>query len=245
MLPITAADRIHSCRGGSKRGKRHQLSVVSVDFGGTTGRRSLRPRLGTAIPGSPAIVYQRRAAARPDFECNLFTTVTLNGVDRDSLYHYILAMLGALKFFGLLVINTVVAVIGTAILTTAIGQAFHPHSLGAILWKEWSLSIGCAGVIGFGMWRTWRSRVAHWTWVLPALWFGVKFIFAIGQGPLLFKFSGEACVDGVRPVGCINWFAFSIPFVRSVFYSLGAYAASIFHNARHSGDAAVRPSIGA
>ena len=175
----------------------------------------------------------------------LFTTVALNGLDRGTLYHYIFAMLGPLKFFGLLVVNIVVAVIGTAILTTAIGQAFHPHSLGAILWKEWSLSIGCAAVIGFGMWRTWRSDVAHWTWVLPTLWFGVKFILAIGQGHLLSQFSGGACVDGVRSIGCINWFAFSIPFVRSVFYSLGAYAASIFHNVRHSEDAAVRPSLGA
>jgi hypothetical protein len=169
----------------------------------------------------------------------------LNGIDRDALYQYIFAMLRALKFFGLLVVNIVVAVIGTAILTTSIGLAFHPHSLDAVLWKEWSLSIGCATVIGFGMWRTWRSHVAHWTWVIPTLWFGVGGILAIGRGPLPFQLSGKACVDGIRPIGCINWFVFSIPFVRSVFYSLGAYAASIFYSARHSEDAAVRPSIGA
>src|SRR6266436_1835679 len=154
-------------------------------------------------------------------------------------------MAGALKFFGLLVVNIVVAVIGTAILTTTIGKAFHAHSLSAILWKEWTLSIGCAAAIGFGMWRTWRSHVAYWTWVLPTLWFGVKFILAIGKGSLLFQFSGEACVEGVRPIGCINWFAFAIPFVRSVFYSLGAYAASVLHSAQHSGEAAMRPSTGA
>jgi hypothetical protein len=97
------------------------------------------------------------------------------------------------------------------------------------------------------MWRTWRSRVAFWTWVLPTLWFGfgVKLILAIGQGPLLFQFSGEACVDGVRSIGCINWFVFSIPLVRSVFYSLGAYAASVFYNARNSEDATFGPFIGA
>ena len=42
-------------------------------------------------------------------------------------------MLGTLKFFGLLLVNTVVAVIGTAILDTAIGKTFHAYSLGAIL----------------------------------------------------------------------------------------------------------------
>ena len=91
-------------------------------------------------------------------------------------------MLRALKFFGLLVVNIVVAVIGTTILDTAIGKTFHAHSLSAILWKEWSLSIGCAAVIGFGMWRTWRSDPAKWAWVLVAVWFGLRFILAIGSG---------------------------------------------------------------
>jgi hypothetical protein len=86
--------------------------------------------------------------------------------------------------------------------------------------------------------------VAYWTWVLPTLWFGVKFLLAVGKGSLLFQFSGEACVEGVRPIGCINWFVFSIPFIRSVFYSVGAYACSVFHNAQRPQDASVQPSIG-
>jgi hypothetical protein len=151
---------------------------------------------------------------------------------------------GALKFFGLLLVNIAVAVMGTAILDTAIGKTFHAHSLSAILWKEWSLSVGCAAVIGFGMWRTWRSHIAYWTWVLPTLWFGVKLLLAIGKGSLLFQFSGEACVEGVRPIGCINWFVFTIPFFRSVFYSLGAYTSSVFHNAQHPQHTAAPPSIG-
>ena len=68
-------------------------------------------------------------------------------------------MLGALKLFGLLLVNIGVAVVGAGILDTAIGKTFHAHSLDAILWKEWSLSIGCAAGIGFGMWRKWRSQV--------------------------------------------------------------------------------------
>jgi hypothetical protein len=154
-------------------------------------------------------------------------------------------MFRALKFFGLLLVNIAVAFIGTAILTTAIGKVFHGHSLATILWKEWSLSIGCAAVIGFGMWRTWRSHVAQWTWVLPAMWFGVKFILAIGKGPLLFQFSGEACVEGVRSWGCLNWFVFTIPFIRSVFYSLGAYVSSLVFKADSPVQSIVQPSTGA
>jgi hypothetical protein len=154
-------------------------------------------------------------------------------------------MRGALKFFGLLLVNIVVAVIGTAVLDTAIGKMFHAHSFSAILWKEWSVSIGCAAVIGFGMWRTWRSDVAQWTWVLPAVWFAIKFTLAIGRGPLLFQFSGEACVEGVRPIGCINWFVFTIPFVRSVFYSLGAYVSSLLPSANSPTESIIQPSTDA
>ena len=152
-------------------------------------------------------------------------------------------MLKALKFFGLLVVNIVVALIGTAILTTGIGKVFHGHSLGAILWMEWSLSIGCAAFIGVGMWRTWHSHVAYWTWVRPTLWFGVKFLLAIGKGSLLFQFSGGACVEGVRSIGCINWFVFTLPLIRSIFYSLGAYASSVFAKVHRIEGAAVPPSI--
>lgn len=154
-------------------------------------------------------------------------------------------MRGALRFIGLLLINVVVAVIGTAVLETTIGSAFHPHSLAGILWKEWSLSIGCATVIGFGMWRTWRSDVALWTWVLPAIWFAIKFILAVPKGSLLFQFSGEACVSGVRRVGCINWFVFTIPCIRSVFYSLGAYVSLMIHTAQSPKVPARPPSISA
>ena len=193
-------------------------------------------------PNDPGGTFRPRPGGGRS-ECKrLFSSICL---DREMLYLENLTMLGALKFFGLLLVNIIVAVIGTAILTTAIGKAFHAHSLGAILWREWSLSIGCAAAMGFGMWHTWRSDVAFWTWVLPAVWFGAKFMLAIGQGSLLFQFSGEACANGVRPIGCINFFAFTIPFIRSVFYSIGAYASSVVHEVRHPENAAMRPSNGA
>ena len=88
----------------------------------------------------------------------------------------------ALKFFGFLVINVVVALIGTAIVDSTIGKVFPAHSLVTVLWKEWILSIVCAVFIGFGMWRTWRSDAAKWTWVHPAVWFGISFFLAIGSG---------------------------------------------------------------
>jgi len=64
----------------------------------------------------------------------------------------------------------------------------------------------------------------------------MKLLLALGKGSLLFQFSGEACVNGVRPIGCINWFVFTIPFVRSVFYSLGANVSSLVYTVGLSED---------
>ena len=72
-----------------------------------------------------------------------------------------------LRFFGVLILHTAVALIGTAFLESTLGRAFHPHSLAAILWKEWILSLLCAGFIGFFMWRTWKGSPAMWVWILP------------------------------------------------------------------------------
>src|SRR3981081_3213350 len=75
-------------------------------------------------------------------------------------------MLRILKFCGAVILNTFVAVIGSAILE-GIGTVFHPHSIAALLWKEWSLSLLCAAFIGFSMWRTWRTSAAKYAWILP------------------------------------------------------------------------------
>jgi len=153
-------------------------------------------------------------------------------------------MLRALKFFGLLIVNFVVALIGTAIVETAIGKAFPSHSLSAVLWKEWILSITCGAFIGFWMWHTWHGDAAKWTWVLPAVWFGFKVLLAIGGGTVWFQFSGIGCASGIRSVECRNFFVFTIPFVRCVSYSLGAYVSSLVSGGRTAAASMMPPSTG-
>ena len=140
-----------------------------------------------------------------------------------------------LRFCVWLILHTMVAILGTAVLDTVFGKAIHPHSLAAILWKEWILSLACGGFIGFFMWRTWRVSAAMWVWILPGLWFALRFLSAllasqshsalIGGG-LWGQFSGAACDGGTRALGCINFLVFTIPFVRGVSYSVGALLAS-------------------
>ena len=130
--------------------------------------------------------------------------------------------------------HLLVAVIGTAIITTSFGKLFHPRSVAGVIAREWAMSIVCAAVIGLLMYRTWRWRPAIWVWIIPAVWFafGTLMIWPSAHrqsvlgpgGGLWYEISGSACVNGIRDMGCRTFFAFTIPFVRAMAYSIGALA---------------------
>jgi hypothetical protein len=125
-------------------------------------------------------------------------------------------------FIGWMVANLAIALFGTAILDAAIGKAVRPSSLSAVLLKEWILSIAIALSLGFGITRQWNNRAARWTWALPSLRFVLGIVAAIGAGGVLSQISGSACQAGVANPLCRGWFIFTIPFVRSSAYSVGA-----------------------
>ena len=144
----------------------------------------------------------------------------------------------ALKFGGVLIFNTCVAVVGTSALAAEIGKIFHPHSLSSLLWKLWGLDVLCAMLIGFFMWRTWKTGATKWTWTLPAFWFGWRFILALllrehqtvlMTGGVWSQFSGVDCANGVQQSGCVNLFVFTLPFVSGVSYSIGACLSSMLN----------------
>ena len=127
-----------------------------------------------------------------------------------------------------------VAVIGTAIITVSLGKLLHARSISGTIAKEWVLSIVCAAVVGLLMYRTWRWRPAIWAWIVPAVWFLFGFLMILPMahrqsvlwtgGGVWYEVSGSACVNGVRDRGCMMFFLFTIPFIRSVAYSLGTVA---------------------
>ena len=137
----------------------------------------------------------------------------------------------ALKFAGLLLVNLAVAVIGTAILDSALWRVIPSHSAPAIVWKEFIFSIVCAAFIGFGMWRTWRNSAAKWTWILPAVWFAFGYLTIAGHGEVWGRLSrfGSGSVLGAPEVR--SFFLFTVPLVRAVSYSFGAYLSSLLYPA--------------
>src|SRR5215469_8113345 len=74
--------------------------------------------------------------------------------------HFLVIRLGGV-LFERLESNVMAALFGTAILETSIFKLIPTHSLNAVLWKEWTLSIMYEAFIGFGMWWRWRSRAVN------------------------------------------------------------------------------------
>ncbi len=127
-------------------------------------------------------------------------------------------MLRALRFLGLLIVHTVIAIVGTMIAEHAIWRVIPAHSVVGVLWKECTLSVVFATLIGFGMWRTWQSAAAKWAWVPAAVWFAIGLIIRRGD-----------VWGGLFPSGTVftaldarSFFAFTIPLLRATFYSIGA-----------------------
>ncbi len=145
---------------------------------------------------------------------------------------------GNLRWLGVFVLDTILAVYGTAISEGPFYRAIPAHTISIILWKSWYLDIAFATLIGFLMYRTWKSNSTRWVWVLPALWFGLG-VLVRGSRPLpsaLYEdspfeyfwtqFSGIDCKNGTKSLGCMKFFLFSVPLVRGISYSIGGLVSS-------------------
>jgi hypothetical protein len=135
-----------------------------------------------------------------------------------------------LKFCGFLLIDFAVAVIGTAILDSAVGKMIPSHSAAAIVRKEIILSIGCAALIGFAMWRTWQNSAAKWIWTPTAGLFAFGYLAIAGSDRVFGRLSGLHS-DSVLTVPDVrSFFAFTVPLIRATFYSLGAYISELLYS---------------
>jgi hypothetical protein len=136
------------------------------------------------------------------------------------------APLNALRFLGFLLVNVLIAVIGTAILETGISMAIPSHTMIAVFWKELVLSIVCATLIGFGVWRMWRTNAAKWTWVVPLFWFLFGLLAGAGRG---IWGAHESVLQQTSAQEMRNFLVFTVPLIRAAAYSVGAYISSIVY----------------
>jgi hypothetical protein len=124
--------------------------------------------------------------------------------------------------------NLATAVIGTAIWLTPIeGSFFDPMNLARSLrWGD-LLSAVVPFLLGSFVWWRWRYQSAKWIGALGICWFAfraVQIVFGVAPparfGGILWEFSGN---DSVPPMSAFNeWVVYTLPLVRTVFYSTGA-----------------------
>jgi hypothetical protein len=138
-------------------------------------------------------------------------------------------MFRTLRFVGFLMVHTVIAIIGTAIVEHAIWSVVPAQSVVGILWKECILSTICATSIGFGVRRIWQTSAAKRSWILPAVWFTFGFLTSHGDvwGGIFGLHSGSALVAPDTK----SFLVFTVPLLRAAFYSVGASVSSLLYSA--------------
>ena len=141
------------------------------------------------------------------------------------------AAMKLLRSIGLYLGHLLTALIGTAILRFPLEKILRQRSISGVIWREWILSIVCAGLIGFLTYRTWRSKIGMWVWALPTAWFGFGVLMLLGtihaqsalspNHGLWYEISGQSCAAGMVEIGCRVFFLCTIPLLRSTGYSVG------------------------
>jgi hypothetical protein len=148
------------------------------------------------------------------------------------------------RFFraaGVFILDLVGAVIVPAILEGTVWRIVPVHSPQAVIVKEWCFDLIVAAFMGFMMYRAWRSATSKWAWTLPALWFAFRAVpyaarvhaSVLSENQSFFsQFFGGSCA--AQEMDCRNFFAFSMPLIRSISYSLAALFASRLLNSENS-----------
>jgi hypothetical protein len=128
-----------------------------------------------------------------------------------------------LREAGSLLLNLIAPVFGTALIEAPFDRLYHPHTLRAVLLKGYIFSAVFAFALGFFVFRRWKPGAAKWTALWGIGWFAVGVCLDVTHGSVWSRMSGTACSEGLRAAHCMNWFIFSLPAVRTVFYSAGAW----------------------
>jgi hypothetical protein len=90
------------------------------------------------------------------------------------------------------------------------------------------LSILVAGAVGFVVYYLRQPAASKWVWFFGICWlvFHMIPVVAEGEGAVRFQFSGVGCASHPSPTSCHSWLGVTLPFIRTFFYSAGAFCCS-------------------
>jgi len=134
-----------------------------------------------------------------------------------------------LRRAGALLLHFLIAVFGVAVISTPIyaslSHFFIPRTINSVLAREYVLSILISTLLGFFIYRSWKTEAAKWVGIIGLSIFVARAVMVLvsSQASVWFQMLGGACTEGTRAAGCINYFTFTITAVRTVCYSIGAW----------------------
>ena len=127
---------------------------------------------------------------------------------------------------------------GTGLIVSALH--FPARTMTEHIIHEDLLSALVAANLGFLIYSLLKPAAAKWVWVFGLCWlaFHAVPVLAEGGGTFRTQFSGMACASHPTPANCREWLGVTLPFMRTVFYSAGAFCCSRFRPDGSKGAAA-------
>jgi hypothetical protein len=129
----------------------------------------------------------------------------------------------ALRAVGAFLGNLLASVLGTAIFTTEAVKLFHPKLDRMLLFDDCASAIVSFG-LGYFAYHKWKFASAKFVWIVGACLFGLRASHVVvGYHGTLFAevFGGVSDRANLE-----DWSSFTMPLVRTSFYSIGALLCS-------------------
>jgi len=128
-----------------------------------------------------------------------------------------------LRAFGYFVLNTLIAVFGTAAIESRLPHAV-PHSGADVIWRVWITSIAIATLLGVFAARFRTSKSAGWAWLIPGGVFAfIALLYLFGRNTRFWThFSGYDCAVGLQGADCNDFLSVTAPLIRGLSYSAAA-----------------------
>ena len=130
--------------------------------------------------------------------------------------------IGILRTVWEFVLNSLTAIIGTAVIGAEFSSLFHTHTLEGVFRKEVLLSVVIAFLLGYLAFYKLTSATAKWVWIVGAVGFVCR-IFIAPDVPI-FATPLVVAIDYGRSFNLTPWMFVS---VRAVSYSLGAISCQV------------------
>ena len=127
------------------------------------------------------------------------------------------------RAMGYVVLNTLIAVFGTAVVETKIPHAV-PHSGADVIWREWITSTIIAALLGVLASHYRTSKTARWAWLIPAGVFAfTALLYLFGRNIRFWShFSGYECAVGLEEADGHAFLSITVPLLRGVSYPAAA-----------------------